>query len=457
MRKGAGFFYLLLVCCAFVLSGCVQGPLSISKKPINFIESYKAPACDSENYLQNELKKAKDGSDPIYLSINAAAVARNCENFKLSNEFLDLAEESYKFDVDLEGTGTKVGRHLVGILLNDTFADYDGNLYERIMVNVYKGLNFMSLRDYENARVEFNRALLRQDKAKDYFAAQIQATKAELEKAKKEDEHYSENIKNTEMIQEEYSQLFAEFKTSENFTNPYATYLASVFFYLDKDYTNAADKFREISIANPKIKPFQNIRKTLETKARKVKDDKKRYIFLAYEDGFGTIKEEFSLSIPYVFSNEAVPLKLALPTLKKREASYGVVSINGTVARQVSNFDNIFATEFKTELPGIITKTVLSTAAKTAITAIVAKNAGGVAGLITGLVAVATNQADIRVWQTLPKTASIAMVANKGTYSITDATGFEIAKGEVTKGKDVLIWVRSVDKQSAPKIIIMEN
>lgn len=77
--------------------------------------------------------------------------------------------------------------------------------------------------------------------------------------------------------------------------------------------------------------------------------------------------------------------------------------------------------------------------------------------MITGLVAVATNQADIRVWQTLPKTASIAMVANKGTYSITDATGFEIAKGEVTKGKDVLIWVRSVDKQSAPKIIIMEN
>ena len=50
------------------------------------------------------------------------------------------------------------------------------------MVNVYKGLNFMSLGDFANARVEFNRALIRQDMAKDYFAAQIAAAKEELEK-----------------------------------------------------------------------------------------------------------------------------------------------------------------------------------------------------------------------------------------------------------------------------------
>ncbi|MBR2159568.1 MAG: hypothetical protein IJ964_06370, partial [Campylobacter sp.] len=92
------------------------------------------------------------------------------------------AEDSYKYDVDLENIATKALRLTAGILLNESFADYDGNLYERIMVNVYKGLNFMSLGDFANARVEFNRALIRQDRAKDYFAAQIAAAKEELEK-----------------------------------------------------------------------------------------------------------------------------------------------------------------------------------------------------------------------------------------------------------------------------------
>lgn len=40
----------------------------------------------------------------------------------------------------------------------------------------------------------------------------------------------------------------------KNFINPYATYLASIFFFMDKDYRKAADLFREVAIIYPKTK-----------------------------------------------------------------------------------------------------------------------------------------------------------------------------------------------------------
>lgn len=101
-------------------------------------------------------------------------IARNCGDFNKSNVFFDAVEESYKYDVDLENVSPKATKFVGTTLLNDTIVDYDGSLYERIMVNIYKALNYMEEDDYENARVEFNRALMRQDKAKEYFAKEIE-------------------------------------------------------------------------------------------------------------------------------------------------------------------------------------------------------------------------------------------------------------------------------------------
>ena len=160
-----GKFVIFSIILMIIFSGCAT-PFSIAIKPTQY--SNKFIQADCGDYLKSQLEIAKS-YDTIYTAINSASIARICQDFTLSNELLDLAEDSYKYDVDLENTGNKIARNLVSMLLNDTFSDYDGNLYERIMVNLYKGLNFMSLNDFENARVEFNRALICQDMAKEYF------------------------------------------------------------------------------------------------------------------------------------------------------------------------------------------------------------------------------------------------------------------------------------------------
>src|SRR5690606_31216720 len=55
-------------------------------------------------------------------------------------------------------------------------------VYDAIMVNSYKALNFMALGDWNNARVELNRAGDRQRRATEFFASEIAEQEKRLSK-----------------------------------------------------------------------------------------------------------------------------------------------------------------------------------------------------------------------------------------------------------------------------------
>ena len=441
---------------ALGFSGYANSILGVAKTQVDFNQEFLKQDCANENYLQAQMEQVNKNNDPIFVAINAGSIARSCGDFNKSNEFFDLAESKYKHDVDLESIGKKGAKLATSLVLSDTFNDYDGNMYERIMVNVYKGFNFMSLGDYENARVEFNRAALRQEVAKEYFKQEIAKEKKEQEKAKK-DPNYTKEVQNgIEEIKSEYEHLFDGYNVAKEFTNPYASYAQAVFSFMDKDYAKAIDKFKEISAINKKAVPFE---KNFSKAANSVKGGK-NYIFLAFEDGLGSKKDEFKLTIPLPINDKITATSLAFPKIVKRDASLKTLSINGVKSFEIANFDDIFATEFKIELPGIILKSVMSSVAKGAVAGAVANNTSGIGGdlvsLGVGALLSAINKTDTRSWLTLPKTASIAMVENKGSYSIKDSSGKEIAKGKVKKGKNALIWVRSV-AGAEPQVVVMEK
>ncbi|QKG29773.1 hypothetical protein [Campylobacter sp. RM16187] len=441
---------------ALVFSGCV----SQKSANLNYEKAIEIGVCD-QNIINEKKALVEKKDDVIYTGLNAGLMTRNCGDYNASNYFFDAAEESYKVDVDLEDTGSKVSKTVVGTVLSDTLFDYDGSLYERIMVNVYKGLNFMSLNDFENARVEFNRALLRQDKAKDYFASQIEKSRDEIEKAKK-DPNYQQNMKNAEQANAYYDTLFKEFSASEVFTNPYATYLASVFFFMDKDYVNAADKFREIVITHPDDKNFEAIDKIFKSRANSVKNNDENYIFLIYEDGMGVEKDSFNLTIPFLIDfqrNQFASTSISFPTLKKRLPSYGMLNVNGVQTYEIANFDNIIATEFKTELPGIIAQTIAQGIVKTVINAAVAKNdpTGGFLSIGVSLVTAYVTKSDIRSWTGLPKTAQVAVLKNDGKFELRTPDNAILKSGEIDKNRDAIVFVRSFNAQSAPQIKIIQR
>lgn len=446
MKKSALFATLLAVNALFC--ACANH----STDNFFYEEALKNAYCDN-SFFEDKRAKVDKNDDTIYTGLNVGALARHCDELKLSNYFFDKAEEAYKYDVDLQGLGKKGAKALSSTLINEGVNDYEGTLYERIMVNVYKGLNFMSLKDFANARVEFNRALMRQDKAKEYFAKQIESNRKEFDEAK-QDANYEQNMGNNyNAISARYEHLLKDFATTQDFVNPYATYMASVFFFLDEDYKRAQDLFKEVAIINKNSAEFNKEFNIFENYAKSLNPQSlQKYVFVVYESGFGAGLDEFAITLPFTFDGNVVTSSLALPTLKKRTNSYEYVVANGSKVADFVDFDNIIATEFKANMGFRVGKALSSTIVKTTMNLAVAKNdpTGGYLSLATSLFNSATTKADLRFWSALPKYAKILALENTGSIVINSDNGTTLYKNEeLPQDKNLLIIVKSHTPKSS--------
>lgn len=446
MKKSALFATLLAVNALFC--ACANH----STDNFFYEEALKNAYCDN-SFFEDKRAKVDKNDDTIYTGLNVGALARHCDELKLSNYFFDKAEEAYKYDVDLQGLGKKGAKALSSTLINEGVNDYEGTLYERIMVNVYKGLNFMSLKDFANARVEFNRALMRQDKAKEYFAKEIEANRKEFDEAR-QDANYEQNMGNNyNTISAQYEHLLKDFATTQDFINPYATYMASVFFFLDGDYKRAQDLFKEVAIINKNSAEFNKEFNIFENYAKSLNPQSlQKYVFVVYESGFGAGLDEFAITLPFTFDGNVVTSSLALPTLKKRTNSYEYVVANGSKVADFVDFDNIIATEFKANMGFRVGKALSSTIVKTTMNLAVAKNdpTGGYLSLATSLFNSATTKADLRFWSALPKYAKILALENTGSIVINSDNGTTLYKNEeLPQDKNLLIIVKSHTPKSS--------
>lgn len=335
MKKSALFATLLAVNAFFC--ACANH----STDNFFYEEALKNAYCDN-SFFEDKRAKVDKNDDTIYTGLNVGALARHCDELKLSNYFFDKAEEAYKYDVDLQGLGKKGAKALSSTLINEGVNDYEGTLYERIMVNVYKGLNFMSLKDFANARVEFNRALMRQDKAKEYFAKQIESNRKEFDEAK-QDANYEQNMGNNyNTISARYEHLLKDFATTQDFVNPYATYMASVFFFLDEDYKRAQDLFKEVAIINKNSAEFNKEFNIFENYAKSLNPQSlQKYVFVVYESGFGAGLDEFAITLPFTFDGNVVTSSLALPTLKSAQILMNMSWLMAALS-QKANFQIFF-------------------------------------------------------------------------------------------------------------------
>ncbi len=434
----------LFLFCSVVFSLFFAACANYGSENSLYTQTLMSSSC-SDSFFEKEQKKLDSSKDVIYVGLNTASIARYCDKFELSNKIFDKTEEAYKFDVDLKDGASKLLKTIGTTLTSDTFADYDGTLYERIMLNVYKGLNFMSLGDFENARIEFNRALYRQDRAKEYFSKQIAALRKDFDKENKKD--IDSGVAN---ISKQYDHLLKEFKSSENFINPYASYMSAVFFFLEKDYDRAADLFREVAIVNSKNSEFKEEAEVFNRYANSISPQRlQKYICVVYENGLGAGLEEAKFSVPYFVDGNLVTTSFALPVLKPRASSFAYIQAGDKKSTQVANFDDVIATEFKILLPGKIFKAIVSSISKSAINISVANNMGGWAALASSALNSATTVADLRYWSSLPKNAQVLMLKNEGFIELRDDLNNILYKNEnINKNENALLILRSFSKNS---------
>ncbi|MDR1285206.1 MAG: hypothetical protein LBJ88_03280 [Campylobacteraceae bacterium] len=458
------FFIILL------FSGCAYK--SSTSELVRFDDILRENDCDFSLID----KKLKNGDDIILWSIQGGSLARNCVDFTKSTELFDEAELHYKFDVDMKNPLLEVRDKTRSILINNNVNQYEGNVYEKIMVNTYKALNFLALNDKENARVEFNRALERQRIAKEYFANDIADLEkknaqnlqdlkssqdlynalvrlnAKQQKGKNSAQTLEFNENSIDLAFNKYTQN-ADSSAYADFINPFTTYAAALFLLNDRSYQRAVDLLKEGLQMDPGNLQIAKDFALADKMAGEFNTDfKEHYVWLLYENGLGAIKNEIVINLPlFLVSDSFIYSGIALPSLQFRAASYPYLTIKNSSGDNsktsiIASIDAIAAAEFDKRYFGLAAEAVISAAAKT----IMQKQLNDVNPLLGFLglfYQAATAKADTRSWSALPKNFEAASIPIRdGNITIVDENGVILLKEFLRNDKNVIIYIKSSQK-----------
>ncbi len=415
MKKGALSVLMIMIAIgSLFLTGCARPMLESGNIEKNIAVG---------NYQLSEKELIKNKKNNLLWYLDTGIVSRYAEDYPASNKLFDKAERKIKQYNEMVLAG-EIAANVGAVLTNDTVMTYEPKIYEGIMVNTYKGMNFLSESDFNDARVEFNRALERQRRAKEFFASEIKYKQKQTElKAKKVNadkiKKISNNKKTRDVIERRYSNLFA-FKPYPNFINPFTSYMAGLFFMSAHEYAKATDLFKE---TYGMIKGDENaaayVKKDLEYAIRRgssIKNiSKERFAWIIFANGKGISKKELRFDIPlFLVTHKAYYTGIALPMLKENRAAYSYLKIRDGVSviktKQVANMDTIIKTEFKKRFPAIMDRAVIRTVTQTILQYKMKKRMGLIGEFLGAVYQASMNRADTRQWKLLPKNFQIARV-----------------------------------------------
>ena len=358
-------------------------------------------------------KQANPKGEDLLWSLQLGTVKRIQQDYTKSTESFDAAEEMLKYFDEQSTLGDGIGSTIV----NENVIPYRGEEYDGIMVNVYKALNFMAEKNFDLARVEFNRALDRQRRAKEKFNKEINKLKSDLEKENQQSEFTKSNVENTEtaeLLAQKYPNLH-NFEAYPDFVNPFATYLAGVFFNLVSDHSKAVDLLKEsYGMVGDNAYIAEDLAVT-----ENILDGKGRLedtVWLIFENGLGPVKKELRMDIPlFIATDDVKYVGIALPELLLRNKAhqYLIAEVDGNdyETRLVSDMDRVVQTEFSKDYPGILTRAIISTTAKAIAQYALEKQDSSKSSLASVFMAAysfATTAADVRIWTSLPKEFQVA-------------------------------------------------
>jgi len=423
-------------------------------------------------------KDAKIDNDNLLPTLKAGNAYLFAKDYNASTIFLNEAENIIKYQREQQMLGS-IADYTAKLLLNDAAIEFNANMTDSIMLNTYKSLALMSEYKFDDARVELNRAIDRQRRAKEVYAKLIgkqeevikEKSKKKAEKSNKRSkknsfdftEGFTKTLNNQDIrkkIDSHYSNL-KSFQAYPDFVNPFTTYLAGLYFEINGDYQKSVDLLKEASAMMPKntviASDFQMVDAALSGK--KIT---KKYVWVIFENGLAPIKTEFRIDIPvFLVTKKVKYVGIALPKFKSRAEAYPFISVTTSQQKSVhtqvvANMDRVMLTEFKYGYNDIITRAILSTTLKAFAQYVAQKNGGGLLGTAVGLFSALTTHADTRSWSTLPKNFQVARVEMPKNGLLSLKLGENLLEVQIAKNaKNAIVYVRVPTAISIPSLSVI--
>lgn len=423
---------------------------------IRYWQQGNIPAAAKE--ATKQVEDNPDNKDTVIWRLEQGAVLRANGQFEESNKAFDAAQD--KMDQYAEAAKISVSKEAGALLSNQAELPYVGRSYDGIMLNTYEALNYLSLSNVDNVRVELIRAYQRQQDAVADNQRRIAKVQEEADKDKNKAamDRTENNSKFQQEIQSTYSGL-DDVKSYADYVNPFTVFMDGLYFM-----ANAADG-SDLERAN---KSFQRVAGFIGENDY-IKQDLAAVndlingkpltptTYVIFETGCAPVRDQIRIDIPIIFAKVSY-IGAAFPVLKMQGnfvPSLTVITDNTNITTALlSSMDAIIAQDFKNDLPIVITKTIASTVAKAA-SAYAINNAAGNQSSLGGLIAqigtslyeIAVNIADTRTWTTLPKQFQYCRFPTPPDRKIEIAAANGFQKTTVTIGDGVIniVYVKSID------------
>lgn len=389
----AGLTLFLLLC------GCMShAPLQEKNRQLMRGGNYPAALAALE---QSSLAKS-DSNRLIYL-LEAGHLKHLTGDYQGSNELLNaaeaLAERLFTRSLSLSAAS---------FLSNDKVIPYAGEDYESALIHYYKALNYLALGELDAAGVESRKV---DEKLNYYF-----------------DSYNGKNV----YKEDAFLRLLTGFiyEANGDINNAFIAYrksLKAYRFYAEKYAVKVPALLWQRLVNTARLLSFSAEREQYQREAKAAGVEiLESDTFLVVIAELGTIpaKREVSLLFP---TDQGFPVKLALPAFAQDGAIPQLrITIDGkrVAAEKVENIAAIARQSLEDKKGRVLVKMIARAVAKE----LAAREAGkqyGLAGeLALRVTSIATEQADTRLWSTLPATVEAAVIPlSAGAHRVSATAG----------------------------------
>ncbi|WP_145960340.1 COG3014 family protein [Leminorella richardii] len=443
------------LCCgiALALASCANPP---SRQNLDYALSQGHIEMAEKIALDEGVSGSGEATHLLW-SLEAGALLRMTNQLDRSTKVFDGAELLIK-DSETKNIAASGLSQAASMVVNDNVMDYSPRVYDRVMVNTYKALNFWQLADFNNARVEWNRVDDRQRRAAEYFSKEINEQKSAI-KSNNLGESYSKSMETLEGSGIDV----AQWKPYDGYINPASLYLHGLYFLINNENVGDLNKAKESLKRAYALTKNRQIRSDLNlanSKGRNVPPG----VWVIFENGSSARKAERRIDLPLLLVTRKVAYAgIALPTLESGSPAYPYLSINGgNKTESFAQMDKIIQGEFKTEFTGILIKELSRAILKTAAQATMMNSDNKtirILGAITGVAQAVTTQADIRSWHTLPYDFQVAYVKwpSSQKIQIAPSGGSAITVDLPATPQPVVVYVRSINSLMPPKVDVLTS
>lgn len=364
------------------------------------------------------------GVDRVIAHLEQGTIRREAGDLAGSQASFDIADQAIE-QIDNK-PDVSVSQEVYASVTNMNNLTYRGYDSDRVMLSVYRALNSMVQNNHEAARVHLIRAYNRQVDAVDRNDKRIEKAQQSANRVAREK---NVNVGRTQSdpaftrAMDAHYATYKQYHSYAPYVNPFAEWLQGLFFYADAADGSDMERARKSMERTSGMVPGNEYVKQDLAMLESVQGNRQAITpmtYVIFATGTAPSRGEFRLDIPvFLFASDVDYVGANFPTLEMHGNYLRQLTIN-TQGQQyatqvIADMDSIITQEFNNELPVVITRTIISSASKAAIAyglrqTVKDQNSWEALAIrvAAGAYQVATNEADLRCWASLPKQFQIA-------------------------------------------------